>query len=327
VDDLILRVLTGAASPFEAERLRRWRGESPSHEAHFQEMLRVWDLTTPEAPSTVAEPPALEDILARAASLPEAATFLRRPIRRWAPWRGWGLLAASVAALALGIRGLGFGGPDPLATYRAAPGQTLTANLSDGSFVRLAGGSILREWDGGEEREVSLEGAGFFAVARDPARPFVVRTASGQVRVLGTRFELKEEGRAFRTVVVEGRVLVSNDGGAMEVTAGQVALVHPDAPPSSATAEDVYALLDWPGGTLVFQGTPLAQVAAEVTREYSRPLTVIGEELAARRITAWFQGESFDEVAESLCLAAGASCRVTEEGVTMALVPDTGPGR
>ena len=327
MDDLILRVLTGAASPFEMERLRRWREESPSHETHFQDMLRVWDLSAPEAPDGLPAAPTLEDILYRAASLPEAATLPRRAGRPWAPWVGWGLLAASVAAIALGLRVVGLGGPRPLTTWQTAAGQTLTANLSDGSFVRLAEGSRLQEWDSGEERVVTLEGRGFFAVARDVARPFVVQANSGQVRVLGTRFELKEEGDAFRTVVVEGRVLVSNDRGTVEVTAGHVAVAHPDAPPSSAKAQDVYSLLDWPGGTLVFQGTPLAQVALEVTREYGRSLSVEGEALATRRITAWFQGEPFEEVSESLCLAAGAVCRVTGSAVEMALPPQAGGER
>jgi transmembrane sensor len=136
--------------------------------------------------------------------------------------------------------------------------------------------------------------------------------------VLGTRFELRAEAESLRTVVVEGRVEVSNADGTVDVGAGEMAVARTGGgPPATTTPPDVYALLDWPEGTLVFQGTPLHQVAEEVTRFFGRPLRVPGAAIRDRRITAWFQEESFDEVAEALCQAAGAVCRAAEGGVLM----------
>jgi transmembrane sensor len=308
MDDLIIRMLGGAASPFEEERLKRWREAAPENEARFRDMARVWDLTGPEPPVTVRRTPSVDAIIASAPAPPRR---LPASLGRW-----W-LLAASVAALSLGIQLFRSRGPEPVAVYQAAAGQTLTVNLRDGSFARLAEGARLEEWEAESRRLVSLEGQAFFAVARDAARPFVVTTPTGQVRVVGTRFELRSDPGSFRTVVLDGRVEVSNPSGSVEVGAGEMALARSGGPPAATTPEDIYDLLDWPGGTLVFQGTPLKAVAEEVTRFFGRPLVVTGAAMEGRRITAWFQGESFDEVAVALCQAAAAVCRGEGGGVTM----------
>jgi transmembrane sensor len=340
VDDLIIRVLKGEASPFEVERLRRWRNESSENDSYCEEISLVWELTAPEPQASASSPPGVEAILQAAASrgLNGAAgekTFQgdslqteqespqgpgreglgkrsRRPPRRF-----WGLMAASIATVGLGIRLVGPGGPEPLAEYTAPPGETRTVTLDDGSFVRLASGSRLQVWRIGDTREVSLDGRAFFAVTRDESRPFVVRAGAGEVRVLGTRFEVAEEEAGVRTIVVEGLVAVSNEAGSVEVPAGGLARMARGEVPALEAAEDVWGLLEWPDGVLIFQSTPLSQVAAEVSQHFGRPLVVADTSLQNRRITAWFQWEPFEEVAEAICMVLDASCSEGGAGVTV----------
>jgi transmembrane sensor len=237
----------------------------------------------------------------------------------------WGLLAASLAAVALGVSVVRDPSPAVLATYQAPQDRTLTVTLADGSYVRLAPGSGLQELDAREERDVTLTGRAFFAVARDEGRPFVVNAGAGEIRVLGTRFQVQEgEDGEVRTAVIEGRVAVAGREGRVEIGPGQLALLSEGAPPTISQPEDIYALLDWPEGILVFQGTPLHKVAEDISRHFQRPLEVTGEELRNRRVTAWFGPEGFDEVAESLCLVTEARCLGSRDGVVMA--PRSGEG-
>ena len=325
VDDLIIQVLSGSASPFEEERLKRWRESTPENEEYFQEMTQVWSLTAPEPVVPASGPPRVEDILAAAPVLfhegrspgqksrKEVQTLARTP----RPWLRWGLLAASVAAVALGIQVVGFPGADPLAVHRAARNQSLTVTLDDGSFVRLAQGSTLKERESEGQREVSLEGRGFFAVARDEAHPFVIRAGAGEVRVLGTRFQVDTEGDEVETVVVEGLVRVSNGDGSVEVPAGSVARMGSRDVPTARQVDDVFSLMSWAEGTLVFQGTPLAQVAEEVSRHYGQTVRIEDPSLSQRRVTAWFEGESFEAVAESICIVTESVCRTVDGNVIM----------
>ena len=336
VDDLIFQVLGDTASPFEVGRLKRWREAAPENEEYFQEMAQVWSLTAPEPFVPSSGPPPVEDILVAVPIPPLPATdeaaaesgsgsqdsldISRRKTpqaQNGSPWLRWGLMAASVAAVGFGLQLFGPGLPTPSAVHQASQGQSLTVTLEDGSFARLAAGSTLREWDVDGMREVSLEGKAFFAVARDESRPFVVRAGPGQVRVLGTRFQITSSEDEAETVVVEGLVSVTSEGGTVEVPAGSLATIRGDDAPNVQEINDVLALLDWPEGTLLFQATPLNQVVQEVSRYYGRDLVVADPDISQRRVTAWFQGEPFEAVSESLCLVTEAVCQTSGETVTM----------
>lgn len=321
VDDLIIQVLNGNASPFDEERLKRWREAGAENEDYFQEMNQVWALTVPEPVISASGPPSVEDIVAAAPiPLPIATTTTNGDIARKAPpWMRWGFLAASVAVAVLGIQLIRPGEPGPLQVHQVAQGPSATVTLEDGSFVRLAAGSSLEEWDAEGRREVSLEGRAFFAVARDESLPFVVRAGGSEIRVLGTRFQVDTNGDEVETVVVEGLVRVSNDEGWTEVPAGSMASVRDGEPPFAVEVEDVFSLLNWPEGTLVFHATPLAQIVAEVSRYYGRDLVLRDPGLSQRRVTAWFQGEPFEAVAESLCLVTEAVCETQSGTVSIGM--------
>lgn len=86
--------------------------------------------------------------------------------------------------------------------------------LTDGTQVWLNAASYLRfpvEFTG-EERMVELEGEGYFEVAKDAARPFIVRTRPADVRVLGTHFNIcAYPAEDWKTTLLEGKVSVTSE--------------------------------------------------------------------------------------------------------------------
>jgi len=327
VDELIIKVLAGMATPADEVRVAQWRTESPENDAYFRVMEGIWAGTAP-APQEDAPPVpdaaslrALANTEDNAGRGPAPVTPLasRRPSSFLRSLRvGWGVaLAAGIAAIFFFAGPWGRGGP--VASFEADDTGPRTVTLEDGSVVKLAAGSRLEEWGESETRTVTLSGRAFFAVTHDPSRPFVVRVPGAVTRVLGTRFEVAEgDDGDVRVVVVEGRVAVSNEAGRVEVPAGSVARASADEPPTAEAGDDVFALLDWPEGLLVFQETPLAQVASEVGRYFHREVDVRGDALRGLRITALFEGQSFQQVVTALCDVSGAQCRLTEAGATIA---------
>jgi ferric-dicitrate binding protein FerR (iron transport regulator) len=113
--------------------------------------------------------------------------------------------------------------PQPAVAWRERlnDGQKpLVVALEDGSSVVLAPGSRLRfpaHFDP-KTRDVTLEGEGFFEVAKNPAQPFLVRAGALTARVVGTSFRVRAYAAEHRvTVVVKtGQVVVfearSEDG-------------------------------------------------------------------------------------------------------------------
>ena len=324
-DIIIIRVLSGKAEPIEERSLANWRSESSQNEQHFREVSAIWDWTGTTAPANDVEspppPPSLETIVSQGDALGRQDVRLRfarglgrKEIRPWAA-------AAVIATVSLGvwIGRLGPAAEEVMGTEYAAGGtEAATVALADGSFVRLAPGSRVRFAEGGEFREAWLTGRGFFAVQSDAEQPFLVHTDLGETRVLGTRFEMASENGELKVLVVEGRVSVTaTSGRAAEGSSGQVARLGANGDFSVETVENVYELLDWPGGVLLFQSTPLPQVAEEVSAHFGVTVGLGDPALTARTVTAWFGDESLDEVVESICLLVQAECEIGADGVSI----------
>jgi transmembrane sensor len=334
MDEIILRVLKGEASPFEKERLLRWRSESEANESYFRVLSRIWKLSGAGS-GTEASVQADEEevdtlyraVLATAEARRGGHSQVRaRRVRALALWGT--SLAAGLAALAFGVRQVMEAGPDVPSAATAVPVVSpgfRTLRLEDGSFVRLASGSQLDVRFSEDRRSVALRGRAFFAVAPDRHRPFLVQAGEAEVRVLGTRFEVSENGNGIRTVVVEGRVSLSSPWGDVMVPEGNVGTAPPGQAPEAEAVADPWSLLDWPGGLLVFHETPLENVAQEVADHFGIPVRLRDHQAGSRRISASFQGEeSFREVLETLCVVTSTSCRLTSDSAVIESAPGGG---
>lgn len=94
-------------------------------------------------------------------------------------------------------------------------GQRVHLTLQDGTKVWLNSRSVMRIPNdlSKKERLVELNGEGFFAVAKDKERPFIVKTNHYNIKVLGTKFNVfaYSESKKFEVNLVEGSVQISNN--------------------------------------------------------------------------------------------------------------------
>lgn len=87
--------------------------------------------------------------------------------------------------------------------------QVRQVTLADRSQLTLDAGSALAvDFDHGERRVRLLRGAAFFEVTHT-GQPFLVEASGGEVRVLGTQFEVREQGAGAQVTVRSGRVAVT----------------------------------------------------------------------------------------------------------------------
>lgn len=159
-----------------------------------------------------------------------------------------------------------------LATVRA---RQLRRSLPDGSELTLDAASRV-EVDYTAERRLArlLEGAAFFAVQRDAARPFIVQARGVQVTVLGTRFGVEIDGGQGVLVQVEsGRVRVDAQGSTHELGAGQSLRVSAGDMQPGPTAQPSA----WRHGEIVFDAVPLADALERVQRYSATRLSATPE--------------------------------------------------
>ena len=225
------------------EEFTRWVLQSPAHIAAFLKVTRSWgDIglageNMPGLEDLVQTARASSDQLSNVVGLPSNVvslpTFLNsapeveEPEPTW--WqRSWkGVAAAGVAALLLAVP-LGWIAVDHYLNpshISTAIGEQRSIALADGSLVQLNTNSELRIDIKENERRIVLErGEARFTVAKDPKRPFVVKTPQATVRALGTVFNIQIAPQGTDVAVLEGHVEVAiQQQGSSEVPARESA--------------------------------------------------------------------------------------------------------
>jgi transmembrane sensor len=318
-DELIFRSLQGRITPEQEVRLREWRQESPEHEERYQEIAAVWRATRSITSRPATSRPTVEAITL-------AAKRRRRDPQPWGSRRAQ--VAGIAVALVVGAVGAGawWGGASEMAPEQGVAvrgeiitgvGETTTTRLADGTVIRLAPETRLILPSTPQEREVTLHGKAFFAVSADPDNPFLVRTGSGEARVLGTRFELDARPGQLRLLVVEGRVNLKTSQSEVDVRSRQLTQVQDDGAPLTVEIADVWPMIGWIGSFLAFESTPLREVSAELRRRFEVELEFDDPQLADETVTVWFGDEPIEDVLLVLCRLMETDCSMDNSRVRM----------
>jgi transmembrane sensor len=331
MDDIILAALQERISVADRARLDAYRSASPANEKHYQEIAELWHASQRPDPLIVNEsgPPArllslirgipesvgnTEDTnTGKRASKPGTRPVIALPSRRTPGLVPTFAAIAGIAAtvLFMSISQTRDNSVAPIlsaAEFVTDTAETATARLEDGSVVRLAPKSRLRVAATSGHREVWLDGEGFFAVAHDASRPFRVRTRIGNIEVLGTRFDARVEGSNLRIVVTEGTVALTAGKNRVLVPKGHVATIGANGIPTVEIVQDPSALIGWMHDALIFQNTPLSDVAKELERRYAIRVLLPDSTVATRRVTAWFTHQDAQQVLTAICRAVDAHC-------------------
>jgi transmembrane sensor len=225
-----------------------------------------------------------------------------------------GVLAAGIAGAAL----LGGDGR----RYVTELGEIRKVPLSDGSIVDINTSSILNVSLRPGARDVVLhQGEAWFEVAKDPARPFLVKAGEARFRAVGTAFSVRRMNEDAELLVTEGRVeawLSGSDGGRVMIDAGSKILLGPDMPfrPASAPGE-IERSLAWRSGQISLDGETLLEAANEFNRYNHRKLLIEDPLLARRQFVGLFRID--DPHSFALAVAATSGARVTEDAESIRL--------
>jgi transmembrane sensor len=193
--DWLLRL--SLESPTSADRARfdAWRAEDPRHGDVYQRFESIW-----QDAATLTE-------LARLAPLPAAPDrwprrALYAPRARPSIWGAGAAIAGAIGTFAVWMW-------MPPTHFATGVAEVREIRLTDGSGVTLgARTSIDVDFRRHERRVIMSEGEAFFSVSKNPARAFVVVVGNKEVRVVGTKFEIRRRGAGVRVSVVEGTVEV-----------------------------------------------------------------------------------------------------------------------
>lgn len=190
---------SGEVTQKERDGFAQWLGAAPEHAQAWAQVQR-----TDSRLQTLARPAAGQALRVR------PSTARRRALLGIAGLlAGGGLAAYAVRETAPWQR--------VLADHRSAHGERREIVLPDGTRIMLGSASAIDvHYSAGERQVRLLDGEIFITTATDAsARPFIVHTAQGTVRALGTRFSVRQTGDWIQVGVAQGAVEISPARGGM----------------------------------------------------------------------------------------------------------------
>lgn len=157
---------------------------------------------------------------------------------------------------------------------RVPRGGEYRLKLADGSRVVLNSDSRL-VYPGsfsGQERRVELTGEAYFEVAKDAERPFIVETTTGEIRVLGTAFNLSAypDDDRMHTTLVEGSVAFTAPGSSASrvIVPGEQIMYDKEYGTVQVQQVDVRSFTSWQEGKFIIEAMRLEDIMKRISRWY-----------------------------------------------------------
>lgn len=290
----------------------QWRRSALAHDEAYRAVEAVWRATA--VPSKRLAEKESDALAVYLTAMTQAKRHQRA--RRW--------LVSASACCALVLSGfLWLENPhwmqNVTANHVASKGERHDVTLADGSRVLLDADSAFSVEITPQQRRINLlRGAAFFDV--EPSQtPFVVATAAGEVRVLGTQFDVRLIDDAALVTLAKGSVAVTAGGTATPTVLkpGQQArfsVAGANAPVSVNVADE----MAWREGRFIFYRARLADVVREVERYRPGRILIPASALANEKVTGSFLLADSDAALASLQASVGFQMRkVTERLVIL----------
>ena len=315
--------LGGDATGEDGVEFDAWLQAAPGNRAAYRRALVLWCEFDARAGDVLAE---LTAVGAQASARPPAArrsasrlvppAGRRRSALRWLTPIGGFALAAGLALAVLPPTVLK---PATSTTYATGRGQHQRVALGDGSVIDLDAETRLRVTIAGSERRVALaEGQAIFDVVHDARRPFLVQAGGRTVRDVGTQFDVRQRAGELTVTVARGRVEVGSDGSGQPVLLGPGQRLQVDrASVSQLSVVDPAETFSWRAGRLVYRAQPLADVVADLNRQFVEQTVIADPELGKLPITGVIVLDNPRAVMTRLSLMLPIKAVPSDRGLTL----------
>jgi transmembrane sensor len=194
-------------------------------------------------------------------------------------------------------------------TAHSPLGSVSNWTLPDGTVIFLNSGSEIKYRINGKNapREVFLSGEAWFKVEKNKNKAFVVHTSLYNVKVTGTRFNVKayeEEGKVT-TTLEEGQVIILSGNGQLPE---EGVVLHPG---QQLVLVDNYKMPEikqvnpkwytaWKDNKLILVNMPLKELVVLLERKYGVEFVVKDEDILNYHCDATFHGETLFEFLDIL---------------------------
>lgn len=302
--DLIIKYLSGKASPEDAMLIDKWIASSRENQESFKSIQLSWLGAGKEEmriPNVNKEWQKFDkQVLNKQTGSGKLVTLRRLALAA---------CFTGVCFLAYYLINTNAGNSQMMVAQAKA--DTLQLTLPDASEVTLYPGGQLSYSNPfvGNKRELKLDGKAFFSVTPDKQKPFRIDAGGCMVEVLGTSFMVNNYGVTLEVKVETGKVKVSNQIGEVFLTAGEMATCIQQAKISKGKESKQATII----GSFDFSDASLNEVIKQLSAHYKITIQSENSTLGNCRLTASFAAESLENILEVIALTLNISYR-NEDG-------------
>lgn len=206
-------------------------------------------------------------------------------------------------------------------TITTPKGGNYQVILPDGTKVWLNAMSSLKfpVAFAGEHRNVELTGEGYFEVAKDKTKPFVVVAKDMKVRVLGTHFNVSayDDDSSVKTSLLEGSVKAETSSSSILIKPGQQAYLLNGSSSINVKDIDVDEIIAWKNGYFVFRNEPIESIMKKISRWYDIEVNYQGNLSGKEFGGKYLKTNTLSELLKSLELTGTINFKVEGRRVTV----------
>lgn len=293
-EELLIRFLTHCCNPEEIQKVDEWIAADQANANWLFEMERVWSLKDELRFSDKKE---IETAYIRFIAGLQDTEKEEKIVRKHLLPFSWVKYVAAI--LVIGLLGtnlyLMFDKEEiAMNTVEVPNGQRASLTLSDGTKVWLNSQSKFTypARFSSKDRQVRLEGEGFFEVTHKKEVPFIVQSELVDVRVLGTKFNVKVyHDEPTSITLAEGKVEVSTNDKEHKVTLRPNEQVTYSKETGLIVDKSVNAdaIKSWTVGEAAYINKRLDEIANDLERKFSVHITIKDTVLAPEIFTCRFK--------------------------------------
>jgi len=319
--DAISARLKEEASQEQMRQIQDWLDLSPEHSEIFTEIINVWSVTKNKTEFYQPDLSLNWHKLMKKINYQPKQRAIQNIYLRWS-------VAAAVLVLVF-LTGIGFGdgflklsGKVSYTKIIAPEGNKTQIVLPDSTHVWLNSGSELQYSSlyTAKNRQVSMKGECFFDVVKDASHPFVVRGSKFQVKVFGTRFNVREDesNQSADVTLVSGKVQVLDldNQPISELNPGQQ-LVYNQGEFHLQKAKNMEALTAWLNNMLIFDNQPFEEVIHYLEKWYGVQIQLDHTLYYSHNYTFKVKTESLREVLALISVITPIEYQIEGEKVTI----------
>ena len=308
---VLTKYIIGEASDDEIIFINLWMAEDPAHKALYIELKALWHGSIFYDDHNRIDVDRAYDLFLKKIGKPKKITFIGQ-LRRFK--------VAAMIAIMLSIGGLIWltvGKKQDTKTkfsqeIAVSKGYQKKIILNDETVVWLNSASILRidEGFGKTNRNVYLEGEGYFKVAHDKNLVFTINTKDYTIKDIGTEFNIKAypSESVFETAVMEGKVSVEGKftgtdkvstlfltkNAVLKIQKDAIQAVKSGSPTKDApivvlkNAPNIDTYNYWKDDVMVFDDISLRDISHELERKYNVSIEIKDDSLNDYRYSGNF---------------------------------------